>query len=53
MRSVAPRGDKIVMRHVWRRWMAYVQEEQFEREVRNRTAATWHKVQGWMQDSDS
>lgn len=53
MRAVALRGDKSVLRHVWRRWTLHVQEEQFEREVRNRTAATWHKVQGWMQDTDS
>lgn len=53
MRQMAPRGDRIVMRYIWRLWIEFIEVEQFEREVRNRTAATWHKVQGWIQEKDS
>ena len=53
MRLMAPKGNRIVMRYIWRLWIEFIQEEQLEREVRNRTAATWHKVQSWIQEKDS
>ena len=48
MKSVKPNRDKIILRFFWHRWIVRAQEEEMEREVRNRSAASWHKVQGWL-----
>jgi hypothetical protein len=49
MRFVGPRGDRIVKRYCWKQWCVYLRDNEIEREVRNRAAASWNKVQEWMQ----
>ena len=31
-------------------WIIYTEESRIDREVRNRAAATWQKVQGWIRE---
>lgn len=48
MKLVQPRGDRVVCRHVWRRWLQYVTEARLQREIDSRSDAMWAKVQSWM-----
>lgn len=53
IKSIKPKSNKIILRFYWQQWTVRTQEEQIEREVRDRSAATWYKVQGWIEEGKS
>lgn len=48
MRFMAPRGDLCTLRYYFRQWSMYLEEQLIDRDVRNRSEATWAKVQAWL-----
>ena len=48
MRSVKPRGDRVIKRYFWSKWMQLHQEALLNREVNNRVESQWAKVQSWL-----
>lgn len=48
LRSVKPRGDRVVKRHFWSKWMQVHQEALLDREVASRAESQWVKVQSWL-----